>query len=54
MGGGSSTHDSSYLSFGDSSSKSVDTAFGAIQVLRNADLWGWGVSDFLEKNVTKV
>ena len=27
---------------------------GAIQVLRNADGGGGGVSDFLEKSVTKV
>ena len=27
--------------------------FGAIQVLRNA-IWGWGVSAFKEKSVTKV
>ena len=29
-------------------------ALGAIQVLRNADGGGGGVSDFLEKSVTKV
>ena len=28
--------------------------FGAIQVLRNADGGGGGVSNFLEKSVTKV
>ena len=34
---------------------SVDNCYlGAIQVLRNADGVGGGVSDFLEKSVTKV
>ena len=32
----------------------LDHALGVIQVLRNVDGGGGGVSDFLEKSVTKV
>ena len=37
-----------------SSCFSDDVFLGAIQVLRNADGGGGGVSDFLERSVTKV
>ena len=35
-------------------SRTRHVSLGAIQVLRNADGGGGGVSDFLEKSVTKV